>query len=112
MMPEMSALFSNRQLDLNCPEIIERGARLRQIEFQYLTRLPQRQQPHLFQRVRQLIEVAPVIPSYGRNAQILSEIVGFNGDTIPENYCCSLSAEIMDDPVYDPAHPQYKFERA
>ena len=50
-------------------------------------------------------------PNQGVNAKALSELANFDITGIPEEFCCSLSQEIMDDPVYDPAHPQYKFER-
>ena len=49
--------------------------------------------------------------SEGKNAKTLSEISGFDSKTIPEIFCCAISTEIMDDPVYDPKHPQYKFDR-
>lgn len=52
------------------------------------------------------------LPSRGKNAKALSEIDGFDMNNIPENLCCPLSGEIMDQPVYDPEHPKYKFERA
>jgi hypothetical protein len=46
---------------------------------------------------------------WGANYQKLKDI---NPDTcVPEKYCCSLSATIMTNPVYDPKHPQYKFEK-
>lgn len=51
------------------------------------------------------------MPIQGVNAKTLSELSNFDMGSIPEEFCCSLRSEIMDDPVYDPAHPQYKFER-
>ena len=51
------------------------------------------------------------MPELGQNAKTLSELANFDITGIPEEFFCSLSQEIMDDPVYDPAHPQYKFER-
>ncbi len=51
------------------------------------------------------------MPELGQNAKTLSELANFDITGIPEEFCCSVSQEIMDDPVYDPAHPQYKFER-
>ncbi len=55
---------------------------------------------------------ATTLPAQSKNAKALSEIAGFDCNDIPDHLCCLLSREIMDDPVFDPNHPAYKFERA
>ncbi|OGT25945.1 MAG: hypothetical protein A3I77_01665 [Gammaproteobacteria bacterium RIFCSPLOWO2_02_FULL_42_14] len=42
------------------------------------------------------------VPQTGKNAKTLSEIAGFDTSNIPDEFCCHLSGEIMDDPVIDP----------
>lgn len=51
----------------------------------------------------------PEMPAKGINHDIIEEI---NCEDVPENYLCALGAFIMTDPVFDPQHPQYKFERS
>lgn len=46
-----------------------------------------------------------------RNAIALSRIDGFDIETVPRELCCSISFEIMDEPVYDPNYPKIKFEK-
>ncbi len=66
------------------------------------------------QRTRLFSLAATSIPQRSQHALALSELTrnGFDENTIPGNFLCSLSREIMDDPVFDPHHPQYKFDRA
>ena len=49
-----------------------------------------------------------VMPEQGKNAQALKRL---DVNAVPEHLCCPLSGEIMDNPVCDPAYPQYTFER-
>ena len=65
-------------------------------------------QQSLFQSVSKTVS----LPRQGKNAKALDTMPGFNCKDVPEDLCCPLSGEIMDDPVYDPEHTQYKYERA
>lgn len=53
-------------------------------------------------------ERAIILPALGFNANQL-DAIHYQG-SIPVQYLCPLSAAIMTEPLYDPAHPQYKFE--
>lgn len=50
-----------------------------------------------------------LIINFGENARKLNDLQF--SEEIPEAYQCSLTNEIMTDPVYDPRHPGQKFER-
>jgi hypothetical protein len=50
------------------------------------------------------------IINIGAHARTLNELK--HDEPVPEKFQCSIISEIMTDPVYDPSHPQYKFERA
>ncbi|GEM_PF-6555368 len=71
--------------------------------------------PHRFLQLQLLAEREGNItrsatpPDEGENARKLKAI-GYE-EEIPENYLCALSYNILSNPVYDPQHPQYKFER-
>ena len=42
------------------------------------------------------------LPQTGNNAKTLSEIPGFDTSSIPDEFRCHLSGDVMDDPVIDP----------
>lgn len=46
--------------------------------------------------------IAVPLPQNGKNSKTLSEIEGFDINDVPEEFCCQLSGDIMDDPVIDP----------
>lgn len=54
------------------------------------------------------------MPKQSLNAKELARLAdnhGFDKNSIPENFCCPLSGEIMDDPVADPTRGEETDER-